>query len=139
MTTDNTQQQQAEAARYAWLLDWGTRLGVLVLLLSFSAYLFGVLTPHIPVQQLPEVWNLPLASDLEHTHTPKGWNWLALAGSGDVLNLVGISLLIAASLSPLLGLIPLYLQRRDYAYAAICSAVLAVLVLAASGILTGGH
>ncbi len=138
MTTDSAQ-QQAEAARYAGLLEWGTRLGVLALLLSFSAYLFGFLAPHVPVQQLPEVWNLPLASYLERTHTPRGWNWLALAGTGDMLNLVGIVLLIAASLPPLLGLIPLYLQRRDFAYASICSAVLAVLVLAASGILTGGH
>ncbi len=136
--SDNAQ-QQAEATRYAGLLDWGTRLGVLTLLLSFSAYLFGLLSPHVPVQRLPEVWNLPLASYLERTHTPRGWNWLALAGTGDMLNLVGISLLIAASLPPLLGLIPLYLQRRDYAYAVICSTVLAVLLLAASGILVGGH
>lgn len=133
------QQQQAEASCYALLLDWGSRVGVLALLLSFAAYLFGILTPHVALEQLPSVWNLPLSAYLESTGTPTGWGWLALAHRGDLSNLIGISLLAGCSLPALLGLIPLYLQRRDYAYAAICALVVTVLVLAASGLLTGGH
>lgn len=135
----NAQQQQAEAARYALLLDWGARVGVLALLLSFAAYLFGLLEPHVPVQQLPSLWNLPVSDYLQRTGTPTGWGWLALAHRGDLSNLIGIALLAGCSLPPLLGLIPLYLQRRDYVYAGICAAVVAVLLLAASGLLTGGH
>ena len=137
--SDNAQQQQAEAARYALLLDWGTRVGVLALLLSFSAYLFGWLAPHVPLQQLPSVWNLPVSEYLARTGTPTGWGWLALADRGDLVNLIGIAMLASCSLPPLLGLIPLYLQRRDYVYAWICAAVGSVLLLAASGLLTGGH
>ncbi|MDO9112583.1 MAG: hypothetical protein Q8M93_19465 [Polaromonas sp.] len=135
----NAQQQQAEARRYALLLDWGTRVGVLALLVSFAAYLFGVLQPHVPLEQLPSVWNLPVSAYLQSTNTPTGWGWLALAHKGDLSNLIGIALLAGCSLPPLLGLIPLYLKRRDYAYAGICAVVATVLVLAASGILTGGH
>lgn len=131
--------QQAEAARYALLLDWGTRLGVLALLLSFAAYLFGLLPPNVPLEQLPEVWSLPVSEYLQRTAMPTGWGWLALVHKGDLSNLIGIALLASCSLPPLLGLIPLYLQRRDYAYAALCFLVATVLVLAASGILTGGH
>lgn len=133
------QQQQAEAYRYAYLLHWGTRVGELLLVLGFVAYLFGVLKPQVPLEQLPSVWNLPLAAYLQRTATPTGWGWLALAYEGDLSNLIGIALLAGCSMLPLMGLIPLYLSRRDYAYAGICVLVLLVLVLAASGLLTGGH
>ncbi len=135
----NTQEQQLEASRYAQLLDWGARIGVLALVLSFAAYVSGVLPPHVPLEQLPTVWNLPVAAYLHHTGTPTGWGWLALAHKGDLSGLIGISLLAGCSLPPLLGLIPLYLKRRDYVYAGICVLVITVLALAASGVLTGGH
>lgn len=130
---------QAEAIRYAFLLDWGARIGLLALVLSFAAYVFGVSTPHVPLEHLPSVWNLPVATYLQRTATPTGWGWLALAHKGDLSNLIGISLLAGCSLPPLLGLIPLYLKRRDYVYAGFCALIVLVLVLAASGILTGGH
>jgi VIT1/CCC1 family predicted Fe2+/Mn2+ transporter len=135
----HAQQQKTDALRYAHLLDWGARVGLLALVLSFAAYVFGVLTPHVPLEQLPSVWGLPVSTYLHRTATPTGWGWLALAHKGDLSNLIGISLLAGCSLPPLLGLVSLYLQRRDYLYAGICIVVIAVLVLAASGILTGGH
>jgi len=135
----HSQEQQQEALRYALLLDWGTRLGVLALVVSFAAYVLGVLPPHVPLDQLPTVWTLPVAAYLQQTSTPTGWGWLALAHKGDLSGLIGISLLAGCSLPPLLGLIALYLKRKDYVYVAICCMVVAVLVLAASGLLTGGH
>ncbi len=138
-TSENTQLQKAEASRYAILLDWGTRLGLLVLVLGFAAYLLGFIAPLVSLDELPHLWNQPVAVYLEKTGTPTGWGWLALAGKGDMLNLVGIAILAGCSLPPLVGLIPLYIQRRDYAYAGICAAIVLVLVLAASGILSGGH
>ena len=131
--------QQQEALRYAQLLSWGTRLGVFALIASFAAYVLGVLPPHVPLEQLPSVWSLPVGAYLQQTATPTGWGWLALAHKGDLSGLIGISILAGCSLPPLLGLIPLYIKRRDYVYAAICGMVAGVLVLAASGILTGGH
>jgi hypothetical protein len=142
MTTsisENTQLQKAEASLYAVLLDWGTRIGLIFLVLSFAAYVFGFITPLVPLEQLPQLWNQPLAVYLQKSGTPTGWGWLALAGKGDMLNLLGIALLAGCSLPPLLGLIPLYLKRRDFAYAGICAAIVLVLVLAASGVLSGGH
>ena len=103
--------------RYAFLLDWGSHLGVFALVISFAAYLLGILSPHVPLEQLPGVWSLPVATYLERTATPTGWGWLALAGKGDLSNLIGIALLAGCSLPPLLALIPLYLKRRDYLYA----------------------
>ena len=138
-TSENTQLQKAEAARYALLLDWGTRVGLVVLILGFAAYVLGFITPLVSLDQLPQLWNQPVAVYLKKTGTPTGWGWLALAGKGDMLNLVGIAILAGCSVPPLLGLIPLYLKRHDYAYAGICAVIMLVLVLAASGILSGGH
>lgn len=133
------QQQQEEALLYAVVLDWGTRIGLVALVLGFAAYVFGVLPPHVPLEQLPTLWNLPVQTFLERTGLPTGWGWLALAHKGDLSNLIGIALLAGCSLPPLLALFALYLKRRDTAYALISVLIVAVLTLAASGVLTGGH
>ena len=135
----HAQEQRDESSRYALLLDWSTRLGVLVLLLAFSAYVFGILTPYVPLEQLPGLWNLPVSEYSQRTATPMGWGWLPLAYHGDLANLLGIALLASSSMAPLLGLLLLYAKRKDYVYAVICAVILIVLLLAASGLLTGGH
>jgi hypothetical protein len=135
----HAQEQRDESLRYALLLDWSTRLGVLALLLAFASYVFGILPPHVPLDQLPSLWSLPVGSYLERTASPTGWGWMALAYHGDLANLVGIGLLAASSMAPLLGLLLLYAKRKDRVYAVICAVILAVLLLAASGLLTGGH
>ena len=59
--------------------------------------------------------------------------------SGIVAGLVGIVILAGCSLVCLLALVPLYLRRGDKAFAALCLAEVAVVLLAASGWLSGGH
>jgi len=131
---------QSRAQRlYATWLDWGARLGLLALVLGFALYVFGVLNPHVPMEQLPGLWSQPAASYLKQTGTPTGWGWLALVHEGDLLNLVGVALLTGCSLPPLLGVAALYLRQRDWPMAAICTLIVAVIVLAASGVLTAGH
>jgi len=68
--------------RYALLLDWGGRIGLVVLVLSFAAYVLGLAEAHVPVQRLPELWQHPVARYLELTQTPTGWGWLALVRRG---------------------------------------------------------
>ncbi len=124
---------------YAALLDWGARIGLLTLVFGFALYVLGVFTPLVPLEQLPALWNQPAARYLQQTGTPTGWGWLALVHKGDLLNLVGITLLAGCSLPPLLGSAGLYLKQRDWAMATICLLVVAVIVLAASGVLAAGH
>jgi hypothetical protein len=131
--------QSAEQLRYAVLLDWGTRIGLLVLVASFVAYVSGLLQSQVPLQRLPELWALPVASYLEQTQMPTGWGWLALVLKGDVVGLVGIAILAGCSVLCLLALVPLYARRGDKAYVWLCLAEVAVVVLAASGLISGGH
>jgi hypothetical protein len=131
--------QPPEQLRYARLLDWGTRIGLVVLVLSFASYVLGLASPHVPVDRLPELWVHPVGRYLELTQSPNGWGWLALIHRGDIAGLAGIAILAGCSLVCLLALVPLYLRRGDKAFAALCLAEVAVVVLAASGVLTGGH
>ena len=131
--------QPVEQLRYARLLDWGTRAGLLVLVLSFAAYMSGLTDPHVPLERLATLWGQPVDSYLAQTQAPQGWGWLALVRHSDVAGLVGIVILAGCSLLCLLSLVPLYWRRGDKAFVALCLAEVAVVVLAASGWLTGGH
>ncbi|MBL8359583.1 MAG: hypothetical protein JNN18_03750, partial [Rubrivivax sp.] len=80
--------QPEEQLRYARWLEWGTRLGLAVLVSSFAAYVFGLLQPQVPVQRLPELWQHPVGRYLELTGAPTGWGWLAQLQHGDVIGLL---------------------------------------------------
>ena len=110
-----------------------------MLVLSFAAYLSGLMAAHVPPQQLPELWVHPVGRYLELTQSPTGWGWLARIHLGDMAGLAGIALLAGCSLVCLLALVPIYLKRGDKAFASICLAEVGVIVLAASGWLAGGH
>lgn len=129
-----------EQQRYARLLSWGSRSGLAVLAVSFVAYIFGWLPAHVPVEQLPNLWNLPVGEFLKQTDTPTGWNWLLMAGQGDFASLIGIAWLSGSTLICLLAVIPIYVRRKDRIFVMLCVSALAVQLLAASGMLgTGGH
>ncbi len=131
--------QSTEQLRYATLLDLGTRSGLVVLVLSFAAYVTGLLEPMVPLKRLPELWSQPVGSYLAQTQMPTGWGWLALVLKGDVVGLLGIAILAGCSVLCLLALVPHYLRRGDKAYVALCLTEVAVVVLAASGLISGGH
>lgn len=131
--------QPPEQMRYATVLDWGGRIGLVVLLLSFAAYLSGLVEAHVPPERLPELWVHPVGRYLELTQSPTGWGWFALIHLGDMAGLAGIALLSGCSVACLLALVPIYAARGDRAFVAICLAEVAVVALAASGWLSGGH
>lgn len=138
-TVQQRPEQPAEQLRYARLLDWGTRAGLLVLVLSFAAYMLGWSEPHVPLHKLPDLWGQPVGRYLALTQSPTGWGWLALAGRSDIAGLLGIVILAGCSVLCLLALVPLYWRGGDKAYAGLCLAEAAVVLLAASGLLSGGH
>ena len=99
-----------EQLAYASWLDTGMKLGFLLLVGTFVVYLLGLTTPQVPVEQLPKYWTMPVAQYLKAADVHTGWSWLALIGKGDYMNFLGIAVL-----------------------------EIAVLVLAASGLLVVGH
>jgi hypothetical protein len=128
-----------EQLRYARVLEWGARLGLAVAVAAFALYVTGVLPGHVPLETLPTLWSLPLAEYLQRSSTPVGWDWLRLAGRGDFASLAGIAILASVSVACLAAAIPVYLRRGDRTYTTLCVLAIAVLLLAASGILVVRH
>lgn len=83
----------SEQLIYARWLDIGTRLAFVLLILTFAVYVFGVLDPLVPAQELARLWSLPVDRYVAATSAPTGWGWLWYLGKGDYLNFVGIALL----------------------------------------------
>jgi hypothetical protein len=128
-----------EQLRYARVLDAGMWFGLGVLVCGFIAYVTGLVPAHVPLAQMPELWTLSAPDYLRATDTPEGWGWLGMLDSGEMLPLVGIAILSGISGLCFVVLLPLYSARRDWIYCVIAVLEIAVLTLAASGILTVGH
>lgn len=123
---------------YSGVLDVGMKIGMLALILTFSVYVLGALAPHVPVEDLPKVWSLPVKKYLAVTGIHPGWGWLAMLGKADFLNFIGIAFLSGVTIACYLAIIPVFFRKKDATYAWLCIAEVLVLALAASGILKGG-
>jgi len=137
---ENKLKATEEQLVYAKVLDIGMKVGLLTIIITFIIYLSGVLTPHVPVNDLPKYWSMPVKSYLKATGIHPGWSWLFMLGKGDFLNFIGIAFLAGVTIICCLPVIPIFLRKKDTVYATIVILEVLVLVLAASGILkAGGH
>lgn len=129
-----------EQIAYAKLLDIGMKLGLLSLIITFIVYVFGILTPHVPVNLLPQYWTMPVKTYLHETGIPHGWAWLSMIGKGDILNFTGIAFLAGVTILCYIRIIPILFRKKDNIYGVLAIVEVLVLVLAASGLLkSGGH
>ncbi|HIJ85303.1 MAG: uncharacterized protein HW380_3693 [Magnetococcales bacterium] len=127
-----------EQLAYANTLDIGWKIGFGMMVIFFSLYAFGILTPHVSMEDLALYWTMPVDEYLHAVHGPVGWGWLEFVRKGDYLNLVGIAVLAGITVVCFLRVLPLFLKKGDKVYSAIIVVEILVLTLAASGILGGG-
>jgi hypothetical protein len=123
---------------YAKVLNLGMKVGLAALVISFALYVLGIMEPHIPLQDLPKYWKLPVHEYLKQTNIHQGWSWLYMLNKGDFLNFIGIAFLAGVSIICYLSIIPSLFRKKDIIYAVLAIVEVAVLVLAASGVLKGG-
>ena len=116
---------------YARWVDAGTRIGFVVLLVSFVAYVFGALDPHLPPHELPVLWGLPVDHYVAAARAPTGWGWLAFVVKADYLNYLGVALLASVTLAAYARIVPPLLAQGERLRAAIAVAQVVVLVVAA--------
>ena len=124
--------------RYARWLDWSTRIALAVLLCAFLLYISGLVPAYVPLENQPQLWQLPLAQYLERTGAPIGWQWLGLIAYGDYLTYVGICLFAVVVLVCDLAIIAPLLRNGEWLLAGLAIAQVAVLLFAASGLFAGG-
>jgi hypothetical protein len=128
----------AEQRLYAQWMDYGTRAGFVVLVVTFLAYVFELVPAAIDLHALPRYWGLPVHEYVAATGAPTGWGWVAQLGSGDYLNFLGVALLGAVTIVCYLRLLPALIRSGDRAFAVICALEIVVLAIAAAG-WVGGH
>jgi hypothetical protein len=134
-----TAQPGSDQERYARLLAIGTNTGLAMLVVLFGIYMLGLVDPHVPHERLPEIWHLPSSDFLELARLEAGWGWTARLRHADILTLLGIVTLAFCSVPCLLAVMPIYWRSRQRMLFAICGLEVAVITLAASGFLAGGH
>ena len=133
---DKQRAEQREAdllyARGLWI---GTALALALIALETFAYVTGIVSPYIPLPDLPAVWGLPMQDYLATAKVPAGWGWVALAGRGDYLNFVGIAVLASVTIACHVRLLAHFVARRDRIFATLVAAQIVVMLAAASGLL----
>ena len=127
--------RRAAAILYARILGWGTRAGLALLALSFLAYAFGVIAPHVPIDQMPRLWSNPAPAYLQAAGLQPGWDWARFIHRADMLVLAAIAFLASCSIACLAVAARIFTGFGERTVAIICVVEIAVLALAASGLL----
>ena len=128
-----------EQLRYAAILEKGMYIGLLLLLVTFMIYIFGIMKPYIPLDKISDYWSLGVHDYLKTTEIETGWRWLGMLMYADFLNFVPVAVLAGVTIICFLSIFPMLLKGRDHVYAILAILEAIVLGLAASGILTVGH
>lgn len=136
MELDKLSEQQRTYARW---LEWGTRIGLWLLIGAFALYVFGITEPHVPLDRLSSLWGEPAHRFHAQTGAPTGWGWLRFLGTGDYFSLLPVALLSLVVLVCYLRVLPIQLRGGKGWVAAMTAAQVLVLIAAASGVLAGGH
>jgi hypothetical protein len=116
---------------YARWVDIGTRVGFVILIISFLIYVSGLLDPGVPLQELTRLWGLPVDRYVAAIGAPTGWGWLALLAKGDYLNYLGVALLASVTIAAYARIVPVLLAHGERWRAAIAALQVVVLVVAA--------
>ncbi len=127
----------AAQVRYARWLAWGTRVGLALLIATFLLYVLGVIAPHMPIERMPDLWRMSAADLTMETGVRPGWDWAAFLPHGDMLVLAAIAILSTCSVLCIAAVTPIFKARGERAFVTICVLEIAVLLLAASGLLAG--
>ncbi|MFH1217723.1 MAG: DUF1634 domain-containing protein [Pseudomonadota bacterium] len=143
-----TKNASAEQIFYANVLEKGMYFGLVLMFITFALYVFGIMAPVVPVDQVANYWSMPVhdylvsinQNFLHWEHLPTGWAWLKLLGHGDFLNFLPIAILAGVTIVCYFVIVPGMFARGDKAMAFIALATAIILTLAASGLIkTGGH
>jgi len=140
MSQDKQLGPSPEQILYANILNKGMLAGLVLLVITFAIYVFGIIKPYVPVNELSNYWHLGVYDYLARLDIPNGWGWLAMIKYSDFLNFIGVALLAGVSIICYLAIIPTLLRNNDKLYAALATLEVIVLTAAATGLIAvGGH
>ncbi len=135
----NKTKPSEEQLLYASVLQKISLGGLGLLIIGFIVYVSGLLPPIVPVSKIPEYWGLRVDEFIEKTGMPVGWNWIPYLTRGDILSFLGIILLAAGTVVCFAVVLPAFARKKDTPFVIIVIIQILILLLAASGFVTGGH
>ena len=128
-----------EQLLYAGILEKGMYVVLLILFITYSLYVFGIMDPYIPLDKVSDYWSMNVHDYLEHAEIKNGWAWLGMLKYGDFINFIGIALLAGVTIMCYAAIVPTLLKNKDTVYAILALIEVIILSAAASGILAVGH
>jgi len=128
-----------EQVRYAGVLGKFMYVGLACLFITFALYVFGIMEPYIPLEELPQHWTKDVHQYLTDAEIKEGWSWVSMVGRGDFVNFIGIVILAGVTILCYLAIVPTLIRKKDTIYVILALLEVAVLVFAASGIISVGH
>ncbi|MBU0484505.1 MAG: DUF1634 domain-containing protein [Proteobacteria bacterium] len=147
MTNEPTLQATQEQVLYANILEKGMLIGLVMMFVTFALYVFGIMTPAVPLDKVASMWGQPVheylvavnENFLHGDHLITGWAWMPLLGKGDFLNFLPIAILSGVTIVCYSVIAPGLFKRGDKAMGIMAVAEVVILALAASGLLAVGH
>src|SRR4030066_1519236 len=135
MAEGKTTKATGEQIAYANILNIGMILGLVIIIITFLVYMFRILPSFVSPKEIPNYWGMA-SKDFIHTlSAPTGWGWVSFVNKGDYLNFVGIAFLAGLTILCYLVILPILIRKKDTPFIIIAILEVAVLALAASGIL----
>jgi hypothetical protein len=136
----DTSKTPPEQVLYSNMLFYGCWGSLALMAVTYLLYISGLVTPHVPLDTVTQLWSQPVKTYLTVGNVPTGWGWFKLIGQGDFLNFTGIVLLAGMTILCYIPLIGAYMKKKEPIFATIAVLEILVLLFAASGIVgSGGH
>ncbi len=127
---------------YAKTLDYVAHSIIVVMAIGYFLYLTQLLPLSVPIETIAGNWHLSAAKLQAKLNLSCGWDcFTAPAGiiHGDILSYISVIFLSLSTLICLASAVAAFISEKKYLYSTIAILQVLVLLVAASGIMSGGH
>jgi hypothetical protein len=124
--------------RYAHVLYWVAAVGQILLVLGYIIYVSKLLPRETPIERITQAWHLSAAELTDELGLETGWNWIRKLSYGDSISYGALVMLALGTNICLLVAAVSYFREKNRKYAFIVILQIVVLLVAASGIVSGG-
>jgi hypothetical protein len=127
---------------YAKTLDYVAHTVIVVMAIGFLIYLMELLPLTVPIETIAGNWHLSAANLQAKLNLPCGWGcFTSPAGilHGDIVSYISVIFLSLATLVCLASALTVFVSEKKHLYSVIATLQVLVLLVAASGIMSGGR
>ncbi len=123
----------------ATLFDILSKIGLVGLVGTFVLYMLNIPAATVSAKQISSFWSLRVGDYLQAVHLGSGWSWIHHLGHSDMLAFAAVAFLCLISAISYAFMVYFFLKKKDRLYALLSTAIVLVLLISASGILSRGH